>query len=117
MQLHLFKCLLYVFLHIYVFEEETHICMQRVSNEQLKKNSVSGKEKDKHTKRDWCIQEEKKRQRDKVKYQILCLSLMTQDPHGREGKPRSQRDMKNSETDNLKPQHSQSTDTHIHTES
>lgn len=58
--------------------------------------------------------ESRKRKRDKVKYQILCLSLMAQDPHGRERKPRSEQDMMNPETDNLRPPHSQPTHTYIH---
>lgn len=51
------------------------------------------------------------RGREKVISQIWCLSLMTLDPHGREGKPSSVREMMNPKTDNLQPRHSQPTHT------
>lgn len=100
-------------LHLYVWERDTHThthtYAERVSNEQIfVLNPARGLRK---------RQKYKERlvypgRGDKVKYQILCLSLMTQDPHGREGKPRSERDMMNPETDNLKPPNSQPTHTH-----
>lgn len=51
------------------------------------------------------------RGRGKVISQIWCLSLMTLDPHGREGKQSSVREMMNPKTDNLQPRHSQPTHT------
>lgn len=51
------------------------------------------------------------RGREKVISEIWCLSLMTLDPHGREGKPSSVREMMNPKTDNLQPRHSQPTHT------
>lgn len=90
-----------------------YMYVERESNEQLKKFS------EQQTKRQTTEERLVHPGREKeTKWNIrFGVSLMTQDPHGTEGKSRSQRDMMNSETDNLKPQHSQSTDTHIHTES